>query len=196
MAFVIIFFSSCRMDERQRRAMENGRRSWIGKVLPRAISIFGSWIFGSPSRSNQSPWRETRRQVEYTDPAESMYVSFWHSWLVSTYMIEIRYQHRRCIRCRRLSSWTVIDRLGNQVSSISMRNFVTEPLYSEGRGAAAEVDSWLSSGNTRLPSIGGIKTRVGDIAESESSWLHVSNDCAYRYLYHLLPMSADWRRTG
>ncbi|KAJ7184267.1 NADPH-dependent glutamate synthase [Mycena filopes] len=30
----------------------------------------------------------------------------------------------------------------------------------EGRGAAAEVDSWLSSGSTRLPSAGGIKTRV------------------------------------
>lgn len=30
---------------------------------------------------------------------------------------------------------------------------------SEGRGAAAEVDAWLS-GVTRLPSAGGIKTRV------------------------------------
>ncbi|KAJ7702309.1 NADPH-dependent glutamate synthase [Mycena rosella] len=30
----------------------------------------------------------------------------------------------------------------------------------EGRGAAAEVDAWLSSGATRLPSAGGIKTRV------------------------------------
>ncbi|KAK7023963.1 glutamate synthase [Favolaschia claudopus] len=30
----------------------------------------------------------------------------------------------------------------------------------EGRGAAAEVDAWLSSGVTRLPSAGGIKTRV------------------------------------
>jgi len=30
----------------------------------------------------------------------------------------------------------------------------------EGRGAAAEVDSWLSSGATRLPSAGGIKTRT------------------------------------
>ncbi|KDR81473.1 hypothetical protein GALMADRAFT_152334 [Galerina marginata CBS 339.88] len=29
----------------------------------------------------------------------------------------------------------------------------------EGRGAAAEVDSWLSGGSTRLPSAGGIKTR-------------------------------------
>ncbi|KAF8905962.1 NADPH-dependent glutamate synthase [Gymnopilus junonius] len=30
----------------------------------------------------------------------------------------------------------------------------------EGRGAAAEVDSWLSGGSTRLPSAGGIKTRT------------------------------------
>ncbi|KAJ7929220.1 hypothetical protein B0H13DRAFT_940898 [Mycena leptocephala] len=30
----------------------------------------------------------------------------------------------------------------------------------EGRGVAAEVDAWLSSGITRLPSAGGIKTRV------------------------------------
>lgn len=29
----------------------------------------------------------------------------------------------------------------------------------EGRGAAAEVDAWLSDGSTRLPSAGGIKTR-------------------------------------
>lgn len=32
--------------------------------------------------------------------------------------------------------------------------------HSEGRGAAAEVDAWLSSGLTRLPSAGGIKARV------------------------------------
>jgi glutamate synthase (NADH) len=31
---------------------------------------------------------------------------------------------------------------------------------SEGRGAAAEVDKWLSGGASRLPSTGGIKTRV------------------------------------
>lgn len=30
----------------------------------------------------------------------------------------------------------------------------------EGRGAAAEVDSWLSGGESRLPSSGGIKTRA------------------------------------
>ncbi|KAG2157569.1 uncharacterized protein EDB93DRAFT_1123416 [Suillus bovinus] len=30
----------------------------------------------------------------------------------------------------------------------------------EGRGAAAEVDAWLSAGSTRLPSAGGIKTRT------------------------------------
>lgn len=32
--------------------------------------------------------------------------------------------------------------------------------FSEGRGAAAEVDAWLSNGSTRLPSAGGIKARV------------------------------------
>jgi len=30
----------------------------------------------------------------------------------------------------------------------------------EGRGAAAEVDAWLSNGVTRLPSAGGIKQRL------------------------------------
>lgn len=31
---------------------------------------------------------------------------------------------------------------------------------SEGRGAAAEIDSWLTDGTTRLPYVGGIKDRV------------------------------------
>ena len=35
--------------------------------------------------------------------------------------------------------------------------------YREGREAAAEVDSWLVDGNTRLPRAGGIKTRVRPI---------------------------------
>jgi hypothetical protein len=33
-------------------------------------------------------------------------------------------------------------------------------LFSEGRSAAAEVDAWLSDGDTRLPSAGGIRARV------------------------------------
>ena len=33
-------------------------------------------------------------------------------------------------------------------------------LTSEGRGAAVEVDAYLSQGNTRLPTAGGIVTRV------------------------------------
>jgi len=32
--------------------------------------------------------------------------------------------------------------------------------HSEGRGVAAEVDAWLSSGLSRLPTAGGIKARV------------------------------------
>lgn len=35
-------------------------------------------------------------------------------------------------------------------------------IFSEGRGAAAEVDAWLSQGTTRLPKAGGIKQRVSD----------------------------------
>jgi glutamate synthase (NADH) len=35
-----------------------------------------------------------------------------------------------------------------------------DSLHSEGRGAAAEIDAWLSNGTTRLPNAGGIKTRV------------------------------------
>lgn len=33
-------------------------------------------------------------------------------------------------------------------------------VYSEGRGAAAEVDAWLNHGSTRLPFDGGIKRRT------------------------------------
>lgn len=33
-------------------------------------------------------------------------------------------------------------------------------LFSEGRGAAAEIDAWLSGGGTELPFHGGIKHRV------------------------------------
>jgi len=36
----------------------------------------------------------------------------------------------------------------------------TALLFSEGRGAAVEVDAYLSHGNTRLPTAGGIVTRV------------------------------------
>lgn len=41
---------------------------------------------------------------------------------------------------------------------------------SEGRGAAAEVDRWLSGGASRLPSTGGIKTRVSHSQSSELAW--------------------------
>ena len=43
-----------------------------------------------------------------------------------------------------------------------IRTYYTHPdlLSSEGRAAAAEVDAWLTDGSTRLPSAGGIKTRV------------------------------------
>lgn len=39
-------------------------------------------------------------------------------------------------------------------------------IFSEGRGAAAEVDAWLSNGSTRLPSAGGIKARASTHWES------------------------------
>ena len=41
---------------------------------------------------------------------------------------------------------------------------------SEGRGAAAEVDRWLSGGASRLPSIGGIKTRVSLPQSGQFAW--------------------------
>ena len=49
--------------------------------------------------------------------------------------------------------------------------FKLDPIYndSEGRGAAAEVDRWLSGGS-RLPSIGGIKTRVSHSQSGEFAW--------------------------
>ena len=36
-------------------------------------------------------------------------------------------------------------------------------IHSEGRGAAAEVDAWLSEGITRLPFDGSIKKRVRSV---------------------------------
>lgn len=39
----------------------------------------------------------------------------------------------------------------------------TYNFHSEGRGAAAEVDEWLMGGSTRLPTAGGIKTRVSSL---------------------------------
>lgn len=45
---------------------------------------------------------------------------------------------------------------------------------SEGRGAAAEVDAFLSEGSTRLPTAGGIVTRVCDLRAS-SSERHTNN---------------------
>lgn len=74
---------------------------------------------------------------------------------------EILDKYRRRVRCRRLSTWAIPDRLGYKVSH--MHPSLTSQLilsFSEGRGAAAEVDAWLSDGSTRLPSAGGIKTRV------------------------------------
>jgi hypothetical protein len=47
------------------------------------------------------------------------------------------------------------------------------PVFSEGRGAAAEVDAWLSAGSTRLPSAGGIKTRVIHPAKSDLDRLNL-----------------------
>ena len=47
-----------------------------------------------------------------------------------------------------------------------------DPMHgdSEGRGAAAEVDRWLSGGASRLPSTGGIKTRVSHPQTGELAW--------------------------
>jgi hypothetical protein len=77
-------------------------------------------------------------------------------------MTEILYQYRRRLCCWRLSPWSIADRLGNQVWNFFRSvSYLADFLHhSEGRGAAAEVDAWLSAGNTRLPSAGGIKTRV------------------------------------
>ncbi len=61
-------------------------------------------------------------------------------------------------------TWTVLDCLGYQVSyheqSVYVNSSHANTSTSEGRGAAAEVDGYLSAGSTRLPSAGGIKTRV------------------------------------
>lgn len=47
-------------------------------------------------------------------------------------------------------------------SSILLLDLRSNWFSSEGRGVAAEVDAWLMA-NTRLPSAGGIKTRVSHI---------------------------------
>lgn len=43
---------------------------------------------------------------------------------------------------------------------LSFQDLTDAGVISEGRGAAAEVDAWLSGGSTRLPKAGGIKARV------------------------------------
>ena len=50
--------------------------------------------------------------------------------------------------------------------------FILDPINydSEGRGAAAEVDRWLSGGASRLPSAGGIKTRVSHPQSRKFAW--------------------------
>lgn len=54
-------------------------------------------------------------------------------------------------------------------------------IFSEGRGAAAEVDAWLNSGSTRLPSAGGIKTRVSpDIVIASVPQSHVFLPTVFR----------------
>ena len=46
-------------------------------------------------------------------------------------------------------------------------------IHSEGRGAAAEVDAWLSGGVTRLPFDGGIKKRVSVFLTSVQSYVTI-----------------------
>lgn len=60
--------------------------------------------------------------------------------------------------------------------------------FSEGRGAAAEVDAWLSNGSTRLPSTGGIKARA---SVHRSCDVILANDLENRRLCHL---RASWPR--
>lgn len=51
--------------------------------------------------------------------------------------------------------------------NIGRHRYTTLLLSSEGRGAAVEVDAYLSQGNTRLPTAGGIVTRVWNPFQSE-----------------------------
>ena len=51
--------------------------------------------------------------------------------------------------------------MGHQVGDIALdRSTDHNSMLSEGRGAAAEIDTWLTHVPTRLPSAGGIKSRV------------------------------------
>ena len=60
--------------------------------------------------------------------------------------------------CRRGQSLIVWGIKYVHLTQFNYRN--SNQSNSEGRGAAAEVDRWLSDGSSRLPSAGGIKTRV------------------------------------
>jgi hypothetical protein len=67
--------------------------------------------------------------------------------------------------------------MGHQVSNSSIYRTYFEALIddlSEGRGVAAEVDAHFNSGVTRLPSTGGIKSRVSNI-ENHSCVANSSN---------------------
>ena len=81
-------------------------------------------------------------------------------------MPEILDKPRGRLRRRRLSSWPVFDCVGYSVSVPKSLFFIVLNRFREGRGAAAEVDAYLSEGSTRLPSAGGIKTRVRSACSS------------------------------
>jgi hypothetical protein len=75
--------------------------------------------------------------------------------------LEIFYKRSRYLCCWRLPPWSISHCLGYQVRAAILSE-VLELMgsNSEGRGAAAEVDAFLTDGSTRLPYAGGIKTRV------------------------------------
>lgn len=56
------------------------------------------------------------------------------------------------------------------------------PIHSEGRGAAAEVDAWLSGGVTRLPFDGGIKKRVRGVVSVRVCLTSLMDVCRCSYL--------------
>jgi len=63
-----------------------------------------------------------------------------------------------CRRGQSLIVWGI--KYAFRCDDLRTRVLITVLLFSEGRGAAVEVDAYLSQGNTRLPTAGGIVTRV------------------------------------
>lgn len=70
--------SSRRMDQRQRRKVEDGGGSWICQVLPRPARVPGPRVLGTGERCDQGIGHQTGRKVEHPNSTQSeFHVGVW-----------------------------------------------------------------------------------------------------------------------